>query len=91
VTHATFVPGAAGQGSDMSLHRAADWRASYAATFPEAQGWARDDVPDRSDRLAQIAVPVLLLWATRDPVSPISIAETLKSRIPRAVTGHVRH
>lgn len=82
VTHVVLA--AVSGGVDMSLHRAADWRASYAATFPEAQPWARDDVPDLSNRLSQIGVPVLLLWATRDPVSPISIAETLKSRIPRA-------
>ena len=82
VTHLVLV--AVTGGIDMSVHRATDWRASYAISYPSAQPWARDRVPDLSHRFQEIAVPVLLVWATRDPLSPLSVAKTLKSRIPGA-------
>jgi pimeloyl-ACP methyl ester carboxylesterase len=79
VTH--LVLAAVTGGVDMSAHRAAEWRAEYAASHPRAQPWARDQVPDLTDHLHTIAVPVLLLWPARDPLSPLSIASTLASRI----------
>jgi pimeloyl-ACP methyl ester carboxylesterase len=68
-------------GVDMSLHRAADWRAEYAASHPQAQPWARDQVPDLTDQLHTITVPVLLLWPTRDPLTPLSVASAMASRL----------
>jgi pimeloyl-ACP methyl ester carboxylesterase len=79
VTH--LVLAAVTGGVDMSVHRAADWRAEYAASHPQARPWARDQVPDLTDRLHAIAVPVLLLWPARDPLSPLSVASTLASRM----------
>ena len=79
VTH--LVLAAVTGGVDMSAHRAAEWRAEYAASHPQAQPWARDQVPDLTDQLHTIAVPVLLLWPARDPLSPLSVASTLASRI----------
>ena len=37
--------------------------------------------PDLSHRLHEIAVPVLLVWAARDPLSPLSVAKTLETKI----------
>jgi poly(3-hydroxyoctanoate) depolymerase len=71
-------------GVDMSVHRAADWRHEYAASHPQAQPWARDQVPDLTSQLHAIAVPVLLLWATRDPLSPLSVASTIASHVAGA-------
>ena len=79
VTHLVLV--ALTGGIDMSAHRAADWRADYAASHPNAQPWAREHVPDLSHRFHEIAVPVLLVWAARDPLSPLSVARTLESSI----------
>jgi len=80
VTH--LVLAAATSGVDVLRHGAADWRADYAATHPQAQPWARAHLPDLTDRLAAIEVPVLLVWATRDALSPLPVAHTLASRLP---------
>ena len=79
VTHLVLV--ALSGGVDMAVHRAVDWRADYAVSFPSAQPWARERVPDLSHRLHEIAVPVLLVWAARDPLSPLSVAKTLETKI----------
>ena len=49
VTHLVLV--AVTGGIDMSVHGAANWRTEYAASFPTAQPWAREPVPDLSHRL----------------------------------------
>jgi hypothetical protein len=41
-------------------------------------------VPDLTDRLDEICVPVLLIWAVRDVLSPISVGRTLEARLRRA-------
>ena len=82
VTHLVLV--AVAGGIDMSVHGAANWRAEYATSFPTAQPWAREPVPDLSHRFGEIAVPVLLIWATRDRLSPLSVAKSFESGIPRA-------
>jgi pimeloyl-ACP methyl ester carboxylesterase len=79
VTH--LVLAAVTGGVDMSLHQAADWRAEYTASHPHAQPWARDQVPDLTDQLHAIAVPVLLLWPARDPLSPLTVASAMVSRL----------
>ena len=79
ITH--LVLAAVTGGVDMSLHRAADWRAEYAASHPQAQPWARDQVPDLTDQLHTITVPVLLLWPARDPLTPLSVASAMASRL----------
>ena len=71
-------------GVDVSVHGGADWRADYAETFPTAQPWARAPVSDLSGELHRISVPVLLFWATRDPLSPLSVAHTLQSKLSRS-------
>ena len=79
VTH--LVLAAVTGGVDMSLHQAADWRAEYAASHPHAQPWAHETVPDLTDQLHAIAVPVLLLWPARDPLSPLTVASAMASRL----------
>src|SRR5262245_60595875 len=69
VTHLVLV--AASGGVDMSLHGAADWRADYATVYPRAEPWARASVPDLTERLCLIKIPVLLIWATADVLSPL--------------------
>jgi poly(3-hydroxyoctanoate) depolymerase len=81
VTHLvlTVVAG----GVDMTAHGARDWRADDAPSL-HAQTWANDPVADLTDELGAIEIPVLLVWATRDAWSPLSVANTLASRIPGA-------
>jgi pimeloyl-ACP methyl ester carboxylesterase len=82
VTHLVLV--AATGGVDVSIHGGVDWRADYISAFPTAESWARASVPDLTDRLCEIHVPVLLIWAARDVLSPISVARTIEARLRRA-------
>ncbi|MGE0816304.1 MAG: alpha/beta fold hydrolase [Vicinamibacterales bacterium] len=71
-------------GLDMRALGAADWRADYRESYPAAAPWATDAVPDLSARLSALDVPTLLVWATRDPISPLAVADRLRARLPRA-------
>jgi pimeloyl-ACP methyl ester carboxylesterase len=82
VTHLVLVVAAGGV--DMTGHGASDWRHDYGTTYPRAQAWARGPVPDLTEELGAIRIPVLLVWATRDAISPLSVAHTFASRIPGA-------
>ena len=39
-------------------------------------------VPDLTERLSEIRVPVLLIWATGDILTPLGVAHLLASKIP---------
>ena len=82
VTHLVLV--AATGGIDVGIHGAKDWRQEYASAFPHAQDWALASVPDLSDRLSDITIPVLLIWPTHDTLSPLPVAQALASKIPFA-------
>jgi pimeloyl-ACP methyl ester carboxylesterase len=82
VTH--LVLAVAAGGVDMAAQGASDWRADYRRSHPQAQTWVCDAVPDLTDELRTITIPVLLLWATRDPLSPLSVALKIASEIPHA-------
>src|SRR4030095_15098276 len=96
VTHLVLVT--ATGGVDVSTRGGVDWRADYMSAFPTAEPWdrvsvsslplaepwARASVPDLTDRLHEICVPVLLIWAARDVLSPISVGRTLEARLRRA-------
>jgi pimeloyl-ACP methyl ester carboxylesterase len=82
VTHLVLVVAAGGV--DMAACGARDWRVDYGVSYPEAQHWARDVVPDLTSKLKTITMPVLLLWATRDPFSPLAVARTIAREIAHA-------
>lgn len=82
LTHLVLV--AATGGVEAAAHGAADWRAEYAAAYPQAEPWARASVPDLTERLGEIRIPTLLIWATADPLSPIGVAHFLASKLPAA-------
>lgn len=71
-------------GVDVQAHGAADWRPSSRAAHPNAPGWYFDPVPDRTDALASIAVPTLLIWATADEISPLAVGQLLHRLVPHS-------
>jgi pimeloyl-ACP methyl ester carboxylesterase len=71
-------------GVDMPGHGASDWRHDYGTSYPHAKAWARASVPDLTEQLGTIQIPVLLVWATRDAISPLSVAHTFASGISGA-------
>jgi pimeloyl-ACP methyl ester carboxylesterase len=78
------VLAAATGGVDAASHGAIEWRGEYASAHPYAQPWATAQVADLTDRLHAIEVPVLLIWATQDAFSPLSVGRVLASRLPDA-------
>ena len=80
VTHLVLV--AATGGIDVMQCGAVDWRSDYAGTYPLAQSWACDCVPDLSAELRALEIPVLLIWPTADILSPLAVAERLAATVP---------
>jgi len=82
-----LVLAVAAGGVDMAALGASDWRAQKRAKHPERseqRPWTLAPTPDLTAQLGRITIPVLLLWATRDPVSPLSVAEHFAAHLPRA-------
>ncbi len=82
VTH--LVLAVAAGGLDMAALGASDWRTDYRDAYPQAAAWATNPVPDLSLQLTALSMPVLLVWATRDVISPLAVAERLATLIPSA-------
>ena len=81
VTHLVLLVAAAGV--DMVRHGARDWRPRGAAAAAHP-AWTLAPVPDFTSQLSRIQIPVLLVWATRDPLSPLSVAQQLQADLPDA-------
>jgi pimeloyl-ACP methyl ester carboxylesterase len=74
----------AAAGVDMARHGALDWRSDSRSAERDKPAWIYEPVADLSGKLDRIRVPVLLLWATRDRLSPIGVAEQLRDSLPDA-------
>lgn len=79
-----LVLAATSGGVDLSSLGAVDWRPSSRAANPTNPSWMWDERPDMTDTLSSLTVPVLLVWATDDPISPLSVGEYLNNLIPQA-------
>ena len=71
-------------GIDLAAHGVSDWRADYAKSYPRAAQWIFTARADHAADLQRIHVPVLLLWGDADPISPVSVGETLARLLPDA-------
>nr|WP_251030739.1 MULTISPECIES: alpha/beta fold hydrolase [Pseudomonas] len=71
-------------GVDMSDLDAQDWRPDFAAANPMLPRWFLDDRTDLTLRLAELRMPVLLLWGDADPISPVRVGQRLAELLPRA-------
>ncbi len=69
-------------GLDLRALGAGDWRADYPSAYPQAAPWAVDPVPDLAGLLPRLTMPVLLVWATRDAISPLAVAHRLAALLP---------
>jgi pimeloyl-ACP methyl ester carboxylesterase len=68
----------------MSALGAHDWRPDFAAANPTLPSWFLDDQTDLTLRLAELRMPVLLLWGDSDPISPVRVGQRLAQLLPRA-------
>lgn len=88
VTH--LVLSVTSGGVNMPALGAQDWRPEFTAENPGLPRWFIDDQRDLGPRLAELQIPVLLLWGDADPISPVCVGEHLARLLPRA-TLHVLH
>ncbi|MCJ8207369.1 alpha/beta fold hydrolase [Pseudomonas sp. RGM2987] len=82
ITHLTLT--VTSGGVDMSDLDAQDWRPEFAAANPTLPRWFLDDRTDLTLRLAELRLPVLLLWGDADPISPVRVGQRLAQRLPHA-------
>mgnify|MGYP001447295249 CR=1 FL=1 len=71
-------------GIDRTAFDLADWRGDYLKAYPHAPAWIFEHGRDLSPELRRLHMPVLLVWATRDPISPPSIGRHLARLMPQA-------
>jgi pimeloyl-ACP methyl ester carboxylesterase len=81
---ASLVLCAVSGGVDVRRLGGAEWRSTLRAEQPSAPPWFIDDDSDFTDRLASVCVPTLLLFGDSDPLSPVSVGEFLRDRMPLA-------
>jgi pimeloyl-ACP methyl ester carboxylesterase len=82
VTHLVLATTSAGiHLADLGVK---DWRLSFVKENPTLPRWLVDYQGDLSSRLAEISVPVLLLWGDHDPISPVAVGKRLKTLLPRS-------
>lgn len=71
-------------GIDRTAFDLVDWRPDYRKAYPHAPDWIFEHNRDLSAELRRLRMPVLLVWATRDPISPVGIGRHLAGLIPHA-------
>ncbi|MGH7302685.1 MAG: alpha/beta fold hydrolase [Candidatus Rokuibacteriota bacterium] len=79
-----LVLSATSGGVDMAALGAADWRPAFTKNNPGLPSWFVDERRDLTGRIREIAIPVLLLWADADPISPVAVGRRLAELFPRA-------
>ena len=71
-------------GIDLAPFGVADWRPDYRVAHPHAPDWVYARGPDLSPALATLDIPTLLIWATADAISPLTVGRHLAGLLPRA-------
>jgi poly(3-hydroxyoctanoate) depolymerase len=71
-------------GIDVAALGAEDWRPSLRTSDLASPRWFIDERTDLTERLREIAIPVLLLWGDADPISPVAVGRRLQELLPRA-------
>lgn len=71
-------------GVDVRGLGGSDWRPAFRQANPHLPDWFSSDQDDLSDRLAELTMPVLLLWGDSDPISPVSVGRRLAELFPQA-------
>lgn len=68
-------------GIDLAGHDAHDWRAGARENRPNDPDWSYEWHPPIEDQLAALVMPTLLLWASHDRISPVTIGHRLAELI----------
>jgi pimeloyl-ACP methyl ester carboxylesterase len=81
---ASLVMCAVSGGVDVRALGAAEWREDLAREQPGMPTWFIDDRSDFTARIPSLTLPVLVLSADDDPLSPIAVGEFLRGLLPSA-------
>jgi poly(3-hydroxyoctanoate) depolymerase len=79
-----IVLAATSGGIDLTPFHVHDWREEYRRTNPRAPAWVYERQPAHEADLRSLAIPTLLIWATRDAISPPPIGRHLAGLLPNA-------
>lgn len=71
-------------GVDVRGLGGSDWRPAFRQANPHLPDWFSTNQADLSERLAELTMPVLLLWGDADPISPVGVGKHLLGLFPRA-------
>lgn len=71
-------------GIDRTAFDLFDWRPDYRRAYPHAPDWIFAPVGDLSPELRRLRMPVLLVWATQDAISPLALGRHLAGLMPHA-------
>lgn len=82
VTH--LILAATSGGIDVAGLGAQDWRPSVRNDYPALPDWFLDYHADLAQRLAELQMPVLLLWGDSDSISPVKVGQKLAACLPRS-------
>ncbi|MBV8167671.1 MAG: alpha/beta fold hydrolase [Alphaproteobacteria bacterium] len=82
ISHLVLV--ATSGGIDLAPFGVSDWRADYRRNFPRAAAWITEARADHAAQIPSIAIPTLLIWGDRDPISPVAVGMHLQRVLPRA-------
>lgn len=71
-------------GVDTAALGATDWRPGARAARPSDPEWTYEPQPHLDELLPTVTIPTLLLWADRDPISPLAVGQHLDELLPNA-------
>ncbi|MGC4065179.1 MAG: alpha/beta hydrolase [Polyangiaceae bacterium] len=71
-------------GIDLASLGVRDWRPSFRQDNPNLPTWFEDARLDLTYDLPKVTVKTLLLWGTKDEISPVIVGERLASLLPNA-------
>ena len=72
-------------GIDLTPFHVQDWREEYRRAYPRAPAWVYErPAAGREADLRSLSIPTLLIWATRDPISPPAVGRYLAGLLPDA-------
>ena len=71
-------------GIDLTPFHPQDWRDEYRRSHPRAPTWVYERPPGHETVLRSLTIPTLLIWATRDPISPPAVGRHLAGLLPNA-------
>ena len=82
ITH--LVLAATSGGVDIAGLGGEDWRPTYLSSFPDGGRWITAEKPDHTKEMSALLRPALLLWGSKDTISPIAVGKHFLSLMPNA-------